>query len=347
MVSMLECFLAQNDSTKENGEKMKKALAMIIFLSLIALVLAGCGGGDVQAPPEEQALTADTESEQQTDDQTDGGNEPVEEEDLVLRVGMECAYAPYNWTQSTDANGAVPIYGSNDFAFGYDVMIAKHIADSIGYRLEIHRMDWDALPPAVLTGAIDAVIAGMSITAERQMTLDFTSPYYYASIVCLVRADSSFSSAAGISDFSGAQATSQLNTVWYDVCLPQIPGITIQSPMDSAPAMLVALTSGAVDLVVTDMPTAMAAVMVYPELKLHDFTGSDDDFDVSAEEVEIGIALRKDNTDLLNKINAALAELSVGDFERMMNDAIKVQPLETSGDIIEEADEEEEIESGG
>jgi len=240
---------------------------------------------------------------------------------------MECEYAPYNWTQSTDANGAVPIYGSSDFAFGYDVIIAKFLADFIGYELEIHRMDWDSLPPAVSTGGIDAVIAGMSVTAERQMTLDFTTPYYYASIVALVRADSPFASATGISGFAGANATSQLNTVWYDDILPQIPNIDIKSPLDSAPAMLVALTSGAVDLVVTDMPTAMAAVMVYPELKLLDFTDSPDGFTVSAEEINIGIALRKGNTELLDKLNEALATLTPADFERKMNEAIRVQPL--------------------
>ena len=275
---------------------MKRIIALNLALMMALLCLAGCGGS----------------------------------QDNVLRVGMECAYAPYNWTQPTDANGAVPIHGSNDFAYGYDVMMAKYLADKIGYDLEIHRMDWDSLPPAVLSGAIDAVIAGMSITAERQMTLDFTTPYYYASIVCLVRANSPYASATGISGFSGASATSQLNTVWYDVCLPQIPGIKIMSPMDSAPAMLVALTSGAVDLVVTDMPTAMAAVMVYPELKLLDFSDSPDGFVVSDEEINIGIPVNKGNKDLLDKLNGALATLTVADFERMMNEAIKVQPLEVN-----------------
>jgi len=280
---------------------MKRLLGVSLVILLIASILTGCGGS---------------------------GNE--ESERNVLRVGMECAYAPYNWAQSTDANGAVPIHGSNDFAFGYDVMIAKALADFIDYELEIHRMDWDALPPAVMTGAIDAVIAGMSITAERQLTLDFTTPYYYASIVTLVRADSPFAGATGISDLSGAAGTSQLNTVWYDVCMPQIPGINIMPPMDSAPAMLVALTSGAVDLVVTDAPTAMAAVLVYPELKLLDFYGTDDDFAVTAEQVEIGIALQKGNSELLEKLNAALATFTRADFERMMNEAIQVQPLEVS-----------------
>jgi putative lysine transport system substrate-binding protein len=249
------------------------------------------------------------------------------EAETKLRVGMECAYAPYNWTQPTDANGAVLIADSKEYACGYDVMIAKYLADKLGYKLEIYRMDWDSLPLAVLSGRIDCAIAGQSITDGRKMTVDFTSPYYYASIVCLVKADSAFASAAGISDLSVAACTSQLNTVWYDVCIPQIKGVTILPAMDSAPAMLVALTSGKCDLVVTDMPTAMSAVSVYPELKLLDFTNTPGNFLVSEQEINIGISLRKGNADLLNKLNEALAELTVADFERMMNEAIKVQPL--------------------
>ena len=276
---------------------MKRTIAIVITLILALSCLAACGGGG-------------------------GGDKNV------LRVGTECEYAPYNWMQATDANGAVPIHGSSDFAYGYDIMIAKYLAEKMGYELEIHRMDWDSLPPAVLTGAVDCVIAGMSITAERQMTLDFTTPYYYASIVALVRGDSEFAGATGLAGLAGANATSQLNTVWYDIMLPQIPGINIQSPMDSAPAMLVSLTSGAVDLVVTDMPTAQAAVIVYPELKILDFSNSSDGFSVSDEEVNLGIPVNKGNKELLDKLNGALATLTVADFEKMMTEAIKVQPLD-------------------
>ena len=245
----------------------------------------------------------------------------------VLRVGMECAYAPYNWTQPTDDYGAVKIKDSSDYAYGYDVMMAKYLADKIGYTVEVYQMDWDSIPVAVQTGTVDCAICGQSITEERKQTVDFTTPYYYASIVCLVKADGPYASAAGISGFSGAKCTSQLNTVWYNVCLPQITGAVIQPAMDSAPTMLVALTSGTCDLVVTDMPTAMAAVSVYPQLKLLDFTGSSDGFQVSDEEINIGISVKKGNADLLKKLNDGLATLTTSDFERMMNDAIKVQPL--------------------
>lgn len=246
----------------------------------------------------------------------------------VLRVGMECAYAPYNWAQSDNSNGAVPISGSSDYAYGYDVMMAKYLADKLGYELEIYKIDWDSLPVALQSNKIDCVIAGQSITAERLQTVDFTTPYYYASIVALTKNDSKYASATGVSDLEGATCTSQINTVWYDTCLPQIKNANILPAMESAPTMLVALDSGKADLVVTDLPTAMAATKVYPDMKLLDFTNSqDNNFKVSDEEINIGISVKKGNSTLLEKLNNALSELKTTDFENMMNEAISAQPL--------------------
>ena len=238
----------------------------------------------------------------------------------VLRVAMECGYAPYNWTQTTDANGAVQISGSGDYAYGYDVMMAKLIAEELGYDLEIVKLDWDSLVPAVLSGTVDCVIAGQSITSERLQMVDFTDPYYYASIICLVKEGSEYENAQGVSDLAGASCTSQMNTVWYDVCLPQIPDADILPAQDSAPAMLVALESGRVDLVCTDMPTGQAALVAYPDMRLLDFSGSDDDFQVSQEEINIGISVNKNNGELREAINGVLATLTVDDFN-------SVQPL--------------------
>lgn len=245
----------------------------------------------------------------------------------VLRVAMECGYAPYNWTQPTDANGAVPIADSNDYAYGYDVMMAKLIAERLGYDLQIVKLDWDSLVPAVLSGTVDCAIAGQSITSDRLQMVDFTSPYYYASIICLVNEGSKYEGAQGVSDLAGATCTSQLGTVWYDVCLPQIPDANILPAQESAPAMLVALSSGRVDLVCTDMPTGQAALVAYPQMRLLDFSGSDDDFQVSQEEINIGISVRKGNTELLDAMNSVLETLTVDDFNRMMDEAISVQPL--------------------
>ena len=245
----------------------------------------------------------------------------------TLRVAMECAYAPYNWTQSDAANGAVKIADSNDYAYGYDVMMAKLIAESMGKELEIVKLDWDSLVPAVEAGTVDMVIAGQSITAERLEVVDFSNPYYYASIVTLVKADSPYASAASVADLADATCTSQLGTIWYDVCLPQIPNANILTAQETAPAMLVALEAGTVDLVVTDMPTALAAVAVYDDFVILDFSGTPGEFEVSDEEINLGISVQKGNTELLDAVNAVLATLTTDDYERMMQEAISVQPL--------------------
>lgn len=255
------------------------------------------------------------------------GNNPEENQRQVLRVGMECAYAPYNWSQPDDSNGAVPIKGGVNYAYGYDVMMAKRIAEELNCDLEIYQIDWDSLPVALEANTVDCVIAGQSITAERLETVDFSTPYYYASIVTLTNADSEYADAKGLSDLEGAKCTSQINTCWYDTCLPQIKNADILPAMDTAPNMLVALNSKTVDLVVTDMPTAMAALQVYPNMKLLDFTGSEDNFEVSDEEINIGISVKKGNSELLEKINNVLKNYTAEDFENMMDEAIKVQPL--------------------
>ena len=221
------------------------ALALTMTLSLAAC--SSGGSASVPAPDASAPMAAAPES----------ALTPKLVEDGVLKVAMECAYAPFNWTQADDSNGAVPISGTSDYAYGYDVMFAKKIAEHLGCELEIVKMEWDALIPALQSGSVDAVIAGQCITADRAAQVDFSDPYYYASIVCLVKSDGAYAGAAGISGFSGAKATSQLGTVWYDACLPQIPDVTVLPAQESVPAMLVALDSGAVDLVVTDQPTAV------------------------------------------------------------------------------------------
>ena len=247
--------------------------------------------------------------------------------DNVLTVAMECGYAPYNWTQPDDSNGAVQIKDSPDYAYGHDVMMAKHIAEELGMDLEIVKLDWDSLVPAVQSGTVDCVIAGQSITSDRLEMVDFTEPYYYASIITLVKADGPYANAASVADLAGATCTSQQNTVWYDTCLPQIPDANILPAQESAPAMLVALDADKCDIVVTDQPTGLAACVAYPDFKLLDFSGTDGAFQVSDEEINIGISIQKGNTELKDKINSVLDKMTPEDYTNMMNDAIAVQPL--------------------
>ena len=256
----------------------------------------------------------------------------AENNENVLRVAMECSYAPYNWSQATDANGAVPIVNNpGAYANGYDVMIAKKNCEANGWALQVIQSDWDSLVPGVQTGTFDAVIAGQSMTAERAEQVDFAGPYFYATIVCVTKADSPFASATSIADLAGGSCTAQLATIWYDQCLPQIEGANIQSAAETAPAMLMALETDSVDFICTDMPTAQGAVAAYPDMVILDFSGTDGDFqfsdEVRAENVNIGVSLMKGNTVLREAIDSVLSTMTVDDFNALMAEAISIQPL--------------------
>ena len=304
---------------------MKRRTLSLLLAGALALSLSACGnGGDAEsAPSGAQSSGSPAPSESQSAE----GAVASGVEDGVLTVGMECAYAPYNWTQTDDSNGAVPIKDSNEYANGYDVMMAKAICEANGWELEIVRTDWDSLVPGVQSGIYDAVIAGQSMTEERSQQVDFAGPYFYASIVCVTKADSAFADAQGISDLSGGTCTAQIATIWYTSCLPQIEGAQIQTAAETAPAMLMALETDTVDFICTDMPTAMGAVAAYPDMKILDFTDSDDNFEVDEGEINIGISVMKGNTVLRDAINAVLADYTADDFNTMMDEAIAIQPI--------------------
>ena len=109
----------------------------------------------------------------------------------TLKVGMECAYKPYNWTDTEGKSlGAVPISGEGKeglYANGYDVQIAQYVANKLGLKLEVYQYEWDSLIPALNSGAIDAIVAGMSPTAEREKEIDFTSTYYESNLVIIIK----------------------------------------------------------------------------------------------------------------------------------------------------------------
>ena len=282
---------------------MKKILCIVMALAMV-LSLTACGSAKMKSGVE----------------------------DGVLTIAMECAYAPYNWTQSDDSNGAVPISNvPGSYANGYDVMIGKMIAEANGWKLEVIQADWDSLVPGVQTGQYDAVIAGQSMTAERAEQVDFAGPYFYATIVCVTKADSAFANATSLADLAGGSCTAQIATIWYDQCLPQITGANIQTAAETAPAMLMALETGSVDFICTDMPTAQGAVAAYPGMKILDFSGTDGDFQFSeqerAENVNIGVSVMKGNTVLKEAIDKVLSTMTVDDFNNLMAQAIATQPL--------------------
>lgn len=296
---------------------MKKSIPALLLSAAMMLSLAGCGATASTAPSEAASTEATSGA---ADDAIPGV------EDGVLTVGMECAYAPYNWTQADDSNGAVPIANNpGSYANGYDVMVAKKICETYGWELEVMAIEWDGLTPALNAGTIDAVIAGQSMTEARLAEVDMAGPYFYASIVCVTKADSAQAAATGISNLTGT-CTAQTGTIWYDSCLPQIPGADIQTQAETAPAMIMAVESGSVDFICTDMPTAMGACSTYPDLTILDFSGSEDDFQVDEGEINIGISVAKGNTALKDAMDGVLSGMTADDFNAVMDEAISVQP---------------------
>ena len=296
---------------------MRKITCLVLSL-VLALSLAACGSGSTAsttAAADAAAAAASTGVE-----------------DGVLTIAMECAYAPYNWIQGDDSNGAVPISNvPGSYANGYDVMIGKKIAEANGWELEVIQADWDSLVPGIQSGIYDAVIAGQSMTAERSEQVDFAGPYFYASIVCVTKKDSPYATATSIADLTGGKCTAQIATIWYDQCLPQIDGALVQTAAETAPAMLMALETGSVDFICTDMPTAQGAVAAYPDMTILDFSGTDGDFqfsdEVRAENINIGVSVKKGNTELKNMIDSVLSTMTADDMNALMEQAIAIQPL--------------------
>lgn len=238
----------------------------------------------------------------------------------VFRVGMEVNYAPFNYSQVNDENGAVGVINSkNEYANGYDVQIAKIISEKLGKKLEIHKIEWDGLPPALTSGKIDAIIAGMSPTEERKKEIDFTNNYYTSDLVIVIKKDSNFKDAKSLEDFKGAKITGQLNTFHYSV-IDQIKGVEKMTAMESFPSMISATKAGNIDGYVSEKPGAMSAVSTNDDLTYVEFE-KDKGFETSSEDTSIAVGVRK-NSDLTEKINEILKDIPQKQQDEIMNNVI-------------------------
>ncbi len=275
---------------------MKKILALLL-VAVLAVALCACAAEQKPAEPAEQKQE--------------------------LRVGLECNYAPFNWTQAEQTEGSVPI-PAGGYADGYDVRIAQMIADGLGRELVIVKTEWDGLAPALTSGKIDAIIAGMSPTEERKATIDFSDPYYESDLVIVVRKDGNYANATSLADFSGARIVGQLNT-FHDTVIDQIPNVQHETAMETFPAMIVALTSGKVDGYVSERPGAVSAVAANSDLTFISFNDGDG-FEASPEDVAVAVGLAK-GSDLVGPINDILAGISKEQRQQLMDEAIARQPL--------------------
>ena len=279
---------------------MKRILALVLALFMICASLASCSKIN-----------------------------PAEDLDNIkaagkIVVGMECAYAPYNWTTAQSSSTTNPIDGTNSFADGYDVQIAKIIAENLGVDLVIKAIEWDGLIPALEKGEIDMIIAGMSPTDERKLSIDFSDTYFDSNLVMVVKKDGAYAAADDIQDFSGAKITGQLNTFHYTV-IDQINGVNKHTALADFAALMSSLQSGEIDGYVCEKPGAISAVAANDDFAYVEFADGNG-FECDPAESSISVGIRKDSS-LTAAINEILATLTTADKEAMMDAAIARQPV--------------------
>jgi len=281
----------------------RRVIGLLLSVVLVATLFAGCGK-----------------------------SESTSSEKKVLKVGMECAYAPFNWTQSTDelSNGAkaVPIYGTKDYAYGYDVMLAQKLADNLGMKLEVHKVDWSSIVLGMNSGDYDVIIAGMGYTDEREKSVDFTDAYYIRNNVVIVNKKGKYANAKNLSDFKGASATTQVGTIW-EKYVPQIPEVKKLTYYETTSEVVMAVQTGTADCAVLDEPTSMSAAIANPDIAYIKF-GESDGFKVpEGQSLNVCIAVKEGNKDLKKQLDGALDAIKWD--EKQMNDlmdlAVSLQPL--------------------
>lgn len=284
-----------------------KKLSLLAAIIFIGLTFTGCTNN------QEIDVTADN-------------YELITERGYIV-VGMECAYAPFNWTV-TDASAydsAVLIEGSNNYCDGYDIEVASAIASGLGVDLVVQAIDWEGLIPSLSqSGQIDMIVAGMSPTAERAETVAFTDEYYISTHVIVLRSNSTYAAATSINDFAGASVVAQMSTI-YDDLVDQLEGATHENPLGDVPTIVTAINAGTYDATILELPVAIAVCESNPELMYIEFDEGNG-FDVSYEDRAVAIALRQSDITLQNEINAILATISTSTREEWMLGAIDRQP---------------------
>ena len=247
----------------------------------------------------------------------------VEENTLV--VGMECAYAPFDWTASEANDHTIQLFDSNLYCDGYDVDVAYHIAEELGMELVVKKIEWTGLIPALQSGVIDLIISAMSPTEERQQSVLFSEEYYRVATVLVVDADGAYADATSIADFSGANVIAQQDTIQDDL-IDQITGVNHLLPLAQTSELVISLTSGVSDALVTELPVAQAIVESNPGLAILNFEGTNG-FEVDDSLVTVSVAVRLGETDLVADINAALALLDEETRQAWMDAASERQPV--------------------
>ncbi len=309
--------------------KKRNWIALSLVAIMTATMLSGCGAGETgSAETAEAAVTEATEATEATEEGTSS-----DAEGGVLRVGMECAYPPFNWTQdeatTPDGSKAVKIYGSDYYTYGYDVAVAQKLADELGMELEIHKVEWSSIGISMEAGDYDCIIAGMGRTAEREMSYSFTEPYYYRDNCIVVKKDGPYANVKGLSELNGTgcKLTTQLGTGWIPL-LDQIEGAETGGNYETTSECLMAVSNGVADVCIIDLPTAQSGLLTNDDLMIITFD-ENDTFTGDEEMVNVCIATKKNDTELRDKLQGAMDAIGWNDkaaMDELMSTVIGQQP---------------------
>lgn len=259
---------------------MKKALSLMTAAALV-LSLAACGSTASSAASSEAASPEAASSEAASETET-AELSTVEPGKLIMSTNA--AFPPYEMT--TD---------SGEFE-GIDIETAQAIADKLGLELQIDDMDFDAALLAVQQGKSDMVMAGVTVTDERQNVMDFTDSYATGIQSIIVKEDSDI---ASVDDLAGKKIGTQRGTTGYLYCSDDFGDENVVAYDDGLTAVQM-LNNGQVDCVVIDNAPAKEFVAANPGLKL---------LDTAYVEESYAIGVGKGNTELKDAINTALEEL--------------------------------------
>ena len=287
---------------KLNNSYSRRSFVKLSAATVAALGLAACG-------PAKEGTTAASSSSASSSAQAGSAGFAAEG---ILRVGMEAAYAPFNWQVSQETENTIPIENvSGAFADGYDVQFAKIIAKALGLKPVAVKMSFDGLVDACKSGQIDIICAGMTATEERAKSIDFSNPYLADRVAVITKKDSKFASAKTLSDLKGVTIMGQKST-FYDEAIEQIPEAVHKEALEFVPDVVAALKNDQVEAITYSEMSAKKLLDTYPEFVMCDltsgFTG-----DYATNDDNAGIA--KGNDDIMKKINDAIA--AVPDAERV------------------------------
>ena len=249
---------------------------------------------------------------------------PEEKEKFV--VGMEVDSAPFNYQLSEPTNTSVAI--ETGYADGYDVMMAKAIADALGRELVIKKIVWEGLIPALVNGEIDAIIGDMTATEEREKSVDFTTPYYdpgETGEVIIVKENSPYVNYTDIQQFSGVRLIAQFNTI-NDEAVDLINGVIHVTPKATYPLLVLALQQDEAEGIVCSRAEATAMMTGQTGLKVVTFEAGHG-FDIDA---SVSIAMQEGTRggEFFNAVQKALDNISNEQRDLYMVDAIAKMPVE-------------------